>query len=214
MEPETIDTSVRVDAGVLNKLMSLAGELLLARDQFRAVCERTLVGAEAMSVPAEAAVAPTTLVLFSTPDCGWMAIPLSQVDGIAEFDADRVFREGRQRVVRHLGRLLPLVEVSSVLPERRARLRRAGAEHRSGGRLRVIVHRAGRRRVGLVVDQLLDVFEERLVLEQPGSRPGARASVVVRERVTELVDVDAMIRSVDAAFFGAPSAAVSSDTEP
>ncbi len=39
---------------------------------------------------------------------------------------------------------------------------------------------------------VVEVFEDRLELEQPGSRSGARAAVVLRGRVTELADVDAM----------------------
>lgn len=199
MELEGADTSVRVDAGVLNKLMSLAGELLVAREQFRAVCERTLIPMEAPS-PAAVGVR-ATLVLFATPDQGRMAIPLAQVDRIEEFDTSAVYFEGRQCVVRYRGKLLPLVEVSSVLPERRTRRRRSGDEiavHK--GRMQVVVHTSGGRSVGLVVDRLLDVFEERLVLEQPGSRSGARAAVVVRDRVTELVDVQAMLDSIEPSF--------------
>ena len=199
MELEGADTSVRVDSGVLNKLMSLAGELLVARDQFRAVCERTLMPAE---VPPPATVgARTTLVLFGTPDQGRMAIPLAQVDRIEEFDTSAVYFEGRQCVVRYRGKLLPLIEVSSVLPERRARRRRGDEISVHKGRMQVVIHSAGGRSIGLVVDRLLDVFEERLVLEQPGSRSGARASVVVRDRVTELVDVEAMFASVEPAFY-------------
>jgi two-component system chemotaxis sensor kinase CheA len=199
MELEGADTSVRVDSGVLNKLMSLAGELLVARDQFRAVCERTLVPAE---VPPPAAVGTrATLVLFGTPDQGRMAIPLAQVDRIEEFDSSAVYFEGRQCVVRYRGKLLPLVEVSSVLPERRARRRRGDEISVHKGRMQVVIYSSQGRSVGLVVDRLLDVFEERLVLEQPGSRSGARASVVVRDRVTELVDVEAMLQSIEPSFY-------------
>lgn len=37
MEPRSLDTSVRVDAGILNERVDLAGELLAAREQLRAV---------------------------------------------------------------------------------------------------------------------------------------------------------------------------------
>jgi len=104
-------------------------------------------------------------------------------------------------VVRYRGKLLPLVEVSSVLPERRARRRRGDEISVHKGRMQVVIYSSQGRSVGLVVDRLLDVFEERLVLEQPGSRSGARASVVVRDRVTELVDVEAMLQSIEPSFY-------------
>lgn len=193
MEPGVIDTSVRVDAGALNKLVSFASELLAAREQFRAVHDRA-PGAQ----PAEGArpAAPTALVLFATPDEGRMAIPLASVDRIEEFDAKAVFEKGRQRVVRYRGGLLPLVEVSAVLPERRGRPRRADAcGDAQPRRVQVIVHTQGGTSIGLVVDRLVDVVEEPLELVQPSSRDGARSAAVVRDRVTEIVDLEAMRRS-------------------
>jgi two-component system chemotaxis sensor kinase CheA len=201
METEAVDTSVRVDAGVLNKLMSLAGELLLARDQFRTVSDRTLAAPPPPASTADPLGAHATLVLFRTPDQGRMAIPLSQVDRIEEFPAAAIFREGGQLAIRYRGTLLPLVEVSSLLPERRARPRRGDGDVTRSERVQVIVHTASGRSVGLMVDRLLDIFEDRIVLEQPPSRAGAAASVLVRDRVTELVDLDAIFRSVAKDFF-------------
>ncbi len=203
MEPGVIDTSVRVDAGALNKLVSFASELLAAREQFRAVHDRV---AGAQPVADERPPAPTALVLFATPDEGRMAIPLASVDRIEEFDAGAVFDKGLQRVVRYRGRILPLVEVSGVLPERRGRLRRSDAPgEASPRRVQVIVHTHAGCSVGLIVDRLLDIVEEPLELAQPSSRTGARSSVVVRDRVTEIVDLEAMRRSVSTASGEAPA---------
>lgn len=210
MALEAADTSVRIDAAVLHKLMHLAGELLTARDQFRAVCERTLASGEPAVVASPAPAPRATLALFATPDEGRMAIPLSHVDRIEEFDAAAIFFEGPQRVVRYRGGVLPLVGVSGVLPERRGKPRHGvrAVPVAPQRRVQVVVHAASGRAIGLVVDRLLDVFEDQLVLEQPGSRPGARASVVLRGRVTELVDVEAMIANLDPRFAErAPSAA-------
>jgi len=58
--------------------------------------------------------------------------------------------------------------------------------------LQVVVHRVGRRRVGLVVDRIQDIVEERLDLA-PASRRCVLGSVVVHGRVTEVVDLPAVL---------------------
>lgn len=189
MALESADTRIGVEVGTLHKLMGLAGELLRAREEFRASREPSLAPVRAEAVSA-------LLALFATPDEGRMAIPLSQVVRIEEFDPAALYDAGGQTVVRYRGGLLPLLEVSGILPERRGRPRR-GAERSTAaageGRVHVVVARTSDgRRVGLRVDRVVDVFEDRLELEQPGSRSGARAAVVLRGRVTELADVDAM----------------------
>ncbi len=202
MEAEAVDTRVCVDANVLNKLIGLAGELILAREQYRAVCGRPPAAATApvaAAPPVDPLAERTTLVLFRTPDEGRMAIPLAEVDRIEEFDAAALLVEGERRLAPFRGGLLPLVELSAVLPERRARPRHDAGVAGGGDRVQVIVLASERGSVGLVVERLLDVFTERLVLEQPGSRLGARSSVLLRDRVTELVDVDAILQSIDPA---------------
>lgn len=200
MALESTDTSVRVDVGALHKLMGLAGEFLKAREEFRAARERNAPVRAKSSGEAVSAL----LALFATPDEGRMAVPLSQVERIEEFDPAALYEEGGQPVVRYRGALLPLLRVSGILPERRSRPRRGArnAAPAAGRRVQVVVARTSDGRpVGLRVDRLLDVFEDRLELPQPGSRPGAKASVLVRGRVTELADVDAMADHVAPGFW-------------
>lgn len=201
MQSSSLDTSVRVDAGVLNKLVHLAGELLAAREQLRAVrAQPGLAAPDVAAAPEAPPRAPTSLVLFATPDEGRMAVPLASVERIEEFDSAAVIDEGSRRAVRHGGALLPLVRVSALLPERRARPRRSPLAGEAKPRMQVIVVSAQGRRAGLVIDRLLDVVDERIELEQPGSRAGAAASALVRDRVTELVDLDALLAAAEDAW--------------
>ena len=133
-----------------------------------------------------------TLLVFSTPDDGRMAMPLELVDRLEEFPADSVELAGGAEVVQYRGGILPLVRVGSVLPERRGRRRHAKAA-RPAGPLQVIVHTDGDRSVGLLVDRVLDIVQHPVGGIEPGSRAGSAGCVVIDGRVTELVDLAALL---------------------
>jgi two-component system chemotaxis sensor kinase CheA len=65
----------------------------------------------------------------------------------------------------------------------------------------VIVHTLNRRSVGLVVDRILDIVEADLSVQRPPGRKGVLGSIVVQGKVTEILDVDGIIRAQDPTFF-------------
>ena len=66
---------------------------------------------------------------------------------------------------------------------------------------------AGGRRAGLVVGQILDIVDEATVGRTEGGRPGVRFSAVVQGRVTEFLDVEAILQADDTAARPLPAAA-------
>ena len=60
----------------------------------------------------------------------------------------------------------------------------------------MVVHEDGLHRVGIVIDRVLDVVEEQVVPTEVGKRYGVLGSAVVQDRVTDLVDLDAVVRPV------------------
>jgi two-component system chemotaxis sensor kinase CheA len=76
-------------------------------------------------------------------------------------------------------------------------------EHRERSeRLRVLVHSCDDRSVGLVVDRIFDVVEETVtLLDSPIHRPGIIGTSVIRERVTDLLDLPGVIRANVPEFF-------------
>ena len=60
----------------------------------------------------------------------------------------------------------------------------------------MVVHEDGLHRVGIVIDRVLDVVEEQVVPTEVGKRNGVLGSAVVQDRVTDLVDLDAVVRPV------------------
>jgi two-component system chemotaxis sensor kinase CheA len=137
-----------------------------------------------------------TLLLFTGPDDGRMAIPLSRVDRLEEFPAASVERVGGDAVVQYRGDILPLVPISSIVAERRRAPRGGEPLDLLEGRekIQVVVNTAGGRPVGLVVSRILDIVQEALSVRAQGTREGVLGTAVIQGRVTELVDVERAMR--------------------
>jgi two-component system chemotaxis sensor kinase CheA len=175
------------------------------------VRERTLV--EKSSSAAESAGDRQTVLLFTVSGGGRMAIPLSQVARLEEFPRSALERVGPQDVVQYRDEILPLIHVSHVLRARRRRrpgktvrsrkaVRKAGAG--TGETIQVVVYAGMGSRVGLVVGEILDIVEETIVTRARTRRPGVLFSAVVQGQVTEFLDVEGIIGTVDPHFFESP----------
>lgn len=135
-----------------------------------------------------------TLLLFETDNQRRMAIPLSVVARLEEFQRSQVEHSGGQPVVQYRGHILPLIQVS---------------EHVSGSRsdsheqdpMQVVVYSEQGRSVGLVVGRINDIVEETLSIERSGRSEGILGSAIIQQRVTDLLDVPAVIRSANPSFY-------------
>ena len=126
------------------------------------------------------------------------AITLSDVARLEEIPAEQVEHGSGQEVVQYRDRILPLVRLSEALG--------VVAQHKPT--LDVVVHDHGGRHVGLVVDEILDIVDERVTVEQVArSAPGVVGSIIVQGAVTDLVDVSALLGepvwAAESAFLGA-----------
>ena len=148
---------------------------------------------------AERAQERKTLLLFQSPDDGRMAISLSDVTRLETFSRSSIERTGEQQVVQYRGTILPLVHVAGLVEERRLQPR--GPSPATDDKVQVIVHTRNRRSVGLVVERILDIVEDDLGTRRPASREGVLGSFVVQGKVTEILDVDGIIRVQDPTFF-------------
>jgi two-component system chemotaxis sensor kinase CheA len=150
-----------------------------------------------------------SVLLFATGDGGRLAIPLAQVARLEEFARSALERVGPVEVVQYRGEILPLIDVARALRPRVAR-RGHGASRRPGLRrnvaaggnvVPVVVYAGGGRRVGLIVERIIDIAEDALVVRAPAQRPGVLFTAVIQGKVTEFLDVEAMIRGVDPDIF-------------
>jgi two-component system chemotaxis sensor kinase CheA len=128
-----------------------------------------------------------TLLLFRTRDNATMAIPLALVARIEEFPRERLERAGGNNVVQYRSEVLPLIDLSD-------RLTNPGGDTESP-LMPIIVYSEGNRSVGFIVDGILDVVEESVVLETCTSHGGILGSVVVQGKVTDMLDVQGVIRA-------------------
>jgi two-component system chemotaxis sensor kinase CheA len=154
-----------------------------------------------------------TVLLFATHSGGRMAIPLVQVARLEEFPRSAVERVGPQEVVQYRDEILPLIHVTRALRQRRGTTNgRDQARRRANGPgadqasdpIQVVVCAGKGQRVGLVVDQILDIAEETVVSRTSANRPGVLFTAVVQGRVTEFLDVEGILRGVDPHFVEVP----------
>jgi two-component system chemotaxis sensor kinase CheA len=138
-----------------------------------------------------------TLLLFRVGDSDRMAIPLDLVARLEEFPAAQVERSGDLEVVQYRDEILPLVSLPSFFD--------AEAIARDEPR-QVIVFTEDGRAVGLVVRKILDIVSESFTISHAATRAGVIGSAVVQQRVTDIIDVHAVIDSVLPEFSRRPAA--------
>jgi two-component system chemotaxis sensor kinase CheA len=150
-------------------------------------------------VPAALPEARETLLLFRVASSARMAIPLAMVARLEEILPSQVERAGGREVVQYRGAVLPLVFLER---EFGATPRVARAEP-----LLVIVYSERGKSVGLVVDEIVDFVDEVVRIEDQGRGGGLLGAAVIQGRVTDLLDVRAVIRRHVPNFFATGEAA-------
>jgi two-component system, chemotaxis family, sensor kinase CheA len=143
-----------------------------------------------------------TFLLFSGPGGSRMAIPLSTLARLEEFPPAQVEMSGSQWVTQYRGQILPLIRLSVVMEERRAKLRtlQAAPPPADSGPVQVLVLNHEGQSFGLVVEQIVDIVADRAEVKTAATRESVLYSVVIAERVTELLDIPSIVRKAD---FGA-----------
>jgi two-component system chemotaxis sensor kinase CheA len=128
----------------------------------------------------------SALLLASGVDGGRIAVEMTVVRRLEEIATESVERSGPLEVVQYRGAILPLLRVADVL-------KNPGPPAPSVGVLHTVVCESSIGLVGLVVGHIEDVVPQPAATPQPSSRRGVIASLVVDNRVTELLDVEALI---------------------
>jgi len=104
-----------------------------------------------------------------------MAVPLGLVSRIEEIERTAIESSGGALVTQYRGRLMPVMALAEGLAldkPRQAAL--VFAEHG--------------RSMGLMVDEIVDVIEDRLDIELAGNRPGLLGTAVIGGRATDVID--------------------------
>ncbi len=118
-----------------------------------------------------------TMLLFKAGDNVPKAVPLALVARLEEIDCENVEYTNGKPLVQYRGRLMPLVGVSDDI----------SFEGRTG-RQPVLVFTDGDHSMGLVVDEIVDIIEDRLTIELGSEKPGIFGSAIISEHATDIID--------------------------
>jgi two-component system chemotaxis sensor kinase CheA len=145
---------------------------------------------------AAAAVEKRSYLLFSGPDDAHMALPLDTLARLEDLPASQVEKTGTHWVAQYCGQILPLINLSYALQERRTRRRTKEfvASSAADARYQVLVCNHEGHRAGLVVERIVDIVEDSAEVKYPASRAGVLYSAVIQGRVTEMIDVPAILQ--------------------
>ncbi|HEY0707320.1 MAG TPA: chemotaxis protein CheW, partial [Polyangia bacterium] len=140
-----------------------------------------------------------SMLLLRSPDDGRMALPLSSVLRLESVPPKAVETVAGQLLWRNEEGPMPLVSVNAVIPERRVVPRNEASEAGNAALLHVVVVQKQGVSVGLIVDDIFEVVDVSLRNPRVGSRPGIAACLVIQERVTEILDLEYVLASIDVA---------------
>jgi two-component system chemotaxis sensor kinase CheA len=131
---------------------------------------------ENAAMRANAAEQLTSLLVFRAGSSQPKAVPLGLVTRLEEIAADKIELSNGRYMVQYREQLMPLVQM-------------IGVSVQTSGAQPILVFADDGRSMGLVVDEIIDIVEERLHIEVAGSGEGILGSAVIKGQATEVIDV-------------------------
>jgi two-component system, chemotaxis family, sensor kinase CheA len=119
----------------------------------------------------------TSLLVFRAGTAQPKAVPLGLVTRLEEIASDKIELSNGRYMVQYRDQLMPLVQIE-------------GVSVRTSGSQPILVFADETRAMGLVVDEIIDIVEERLHIEVSGVKiDGILGSAVIKGQATEVIDV-------------------------
>jgi two-component system chemotaxis sensor kinase CheA len=137
---------------------------------------RQIAGEDRGAAATEEAATESMLV-FRAGSPNPMAVPLSLVTRLEEIDAKTIEMSSGRPLVQYRGQLMPLVPVN------------ADVRIRTSGTQPLLVFSDDDRSMGLVVDEIVDIVDDRLDIELATERPGLIGSAVIKGQATDIIDI-------------------------
>ena len=103
-------------------------------------------------------------------------MPLGLVTRLEEIATDKIELSNGRYMVQYREQLMPLVQMNGVTVQ-------------TSGSQPILVFADDGRSMGLVVDEIIDIVEERLHIEVAGASDGILGSAVIKGQATEVIDV-------------------------
>ena len=136
------------------------------------------------------------ILLFRSGKAERLGVPLALVDRLEEFPRSQIEKAGGRDVVQYRDKILPLVPLSQLLS-----FDTPADQSSLADPVQVIVFSERERRIGMVVDEILDVVEQVITVRAQTERAGILGTAVVGKQVTDFVDLRYIIDAVDADWF-------------
>jgi two-component system chemotaxis sensor kinase CheA len=119
----------------------------------------------------------TSLLVFRAGSAQPKAVPLALVTRLEEVDARSIELSNGRHMVQYRGQLMPVVSMNEA-----ARVKSEGAQP-------LLVFSDGPRSMALVVDEIVDIVDDRLDIQVTSGTPGVLGSAIVKGQATEIIDV-------------------------
>ena len=118
-----------------------------------------------------------TLLLFKAGDAVPKAVPLSLVARLEEIETDSIEYSSGNPLVQYRGHLMPLVSISA-----------ESLSAEENRRQPILVFTDNDRSMGLMVDEIVDIVEDRISVEIGSERPGIFGSAIIAGSATDIID--------------------------
>jgi two-component system chemotaxis sensor kinase CheA len=118
-----------------------------------------------------------SLLVFRAGSQQPKAVPLSLVTRLEEIDCRKIEISDGRHLVQYREQLMPLLRIDT-----ETGLKKDGAQP-------ILVFSDRGRSMGLVVDEIVDIVEDRLDIEVASDRPGVLGYAVVKGSATEIIDI-------------------------
>ncbi len=128
-----------------------------------------------------------TLLIVKVGETGQLAIPLAMVARLEEIKMAALEQASGKEVIQYRGEILPIIQLCHALSYE------GSPDAEAGDALQMVVISHGQRRIGLVVDRIVDIVDEHLQAKQAATKPGILCSAVIQGQVTDVLDVQQLI---------------------
>ncbi|MDE1152029.1 MAG: chemotaxis protein CheW [Micavibrio sp.] len=132
-----------------------------------------------------------SFLLFRAGRFERVAVPLHLVSRLEQIDSSSVRYAAGKPVLHYRGEILPLLELGSFFEQSSTTVLVS-----PGTNLQVIVLGNNERRLGVVVDQILDVVEESVSYKRPAQHTGLSSSIILGNTITDLLDAETLLAPI------------------
>lgn len=126
----------------------------------------------------------TSFIVFKADGDQPKAVPLALVARLEDIKMSEVEKSGHSYVIQYRGKLMPLISIDGHMHTEKE------------GMKPVLVFSDQDRYVGLVVDQIIDIMEERFKLKMKSQNSETFGSAVFDGKTTDIINIDAYLRGV------------------